>query len=465
MAQPIPHANDRRLPGSNRGTGSQPHLEDLYAAAQRLEERGILKRRGGLGSIQPRPIAIRLAERQWREWDRGKWDRVFSGELGSGLTRVAAERLAQMGGRPIASEVAKHVCRDGGPLDSGVSKSARADILSCLAQVDVAAVAEHIERFLDDHPDPSLIGDDERNSLLRALARAAFPAHTFEVGARLMLRLLEVREGVDSEYVVRPFTDLFPAVFGATEADGNARLAFLDQALVASDGTRLKYLARALASGCDLGDHLSAIGPELHGSRRTLNRWHPATRTELREYVGGCIARLATLAIRKDDIGVWCRKELGGSIAHLIRHGFIDDVEQSIQRVVGADHRWTLALRQLHGVLVHFSEAIDDATAQRVRSLIDLLAPTDLYDRVRALVTDPPMPDDSVIEPISEQVAAMRIKIDALADELLQQPTALRDILPALSQEAASSRDRTGRVPRQPGTVSLELAGSHCRGG
>ena len=46
--------------------------EDLHAAARRLKERGVLKRRGGLGSIQPRPIAIRLAERQWREWDRGK---------------------------------------------------------------------------------------------------------------------------------------------------------------------------------------------------------------------------------------------------------------------------------------------------------------------------------------------------------------------------------------------------------
>ncbi|MDE2874312.1 MAG: type II toxin-antitoxin system MqsA family antitoxin [Gemmatimonadota bacterium] len=409
--------------------------EDLHAAACRLKERGVLKRRGGLGSIQPRPIAIRLAERQWREWDRGKWDRVFSGDLGSDLTRVAAERLAQMGGRPIATEVAKHVCRDGGPLDSGVSKSARADILSCLAQVDVAAVAEHIERFLDDHPDPSLIGDDERNGLLRALSRIAFSAAAFAVGTHLMLRLLEIRDGVDSEHVARPFTDLFPAVSGATEADGNARLAFLDQALEASDAARLTYLARALASGCDLGSHLSAIGPEVHGSRRTLNRWHPATQTELREYLGGCIARLATLAIRKDDIGAWCRNELGGSIAHLIHHSFIDDVEQSIQRVVGAGHRWTLALRQLHGALVHFSEAIDDATAQRVRSLIDLLAPTDLYDRVRALVTDPPMPDDSNIEPISEQVAAMRIKIDALADELLQQPTALRDILPRLSRE------------------------------
>ena len=418
--------------------------EDLHAAAQRLEARGILKRRGGLGSIQPRPIAIRLAERQWREWDRGKWDRVFSGELGSGLTRVAAERLAQMGGRPIATEVAKHVCRDGGPLDSGVGRSARADILSCLTQVDVSAVAEHIERYLDDHPDPSLIGDGERHGLLRALARIAFPTQTFKVGARLMLCLLEVRDGAYSEHVARPFTDLFPSVWGATEADGNARLAFLDQALAASDAARLTYLARALASGCDLGGHLSAIGPEVHGSRRTLNRWHPATQTELREYVGGCIARLATLAIREDDIGVGCRKELGGSVAHLIRHGFIDDVEQSIQRVVGAGHRWTLALRQLHGVFVHFSEAVGDATAQRVRSLIDRLAPTDLSDRVRTLVTEPPMHHEWSVEADAEHRAAFRAEIEALSEELLRVPGVLHELLPTLSSGRHANADELG---------------------
>ena len=408
--------------------------EDLYTATQQLAGRGVFKRRGGLGAIQPRPIAIRLARRQWREWDRGKWDQVLSGSLGPGLDRVAAERLAHLNETEIAKRVAKHVCRQGGPFDTGTVDNNRAGVLVCLAEVDAEVVAECIGRLLDSHPDPSRLGDTVRHSLLRALGRIAFPAATFAVGARLMLRLLGVEGGTDSEYMSRPFTALFPAIAGATEADGNRRLRFLDKAVVTSDATRMRHVVGALAAGCDPVGDLIAVGPEVHGSRRTLNRWHPAPTTELAEYVGGCIFRLAELASRNDEVGVRCREELGGSIANLVHRGFIDPVEDAIRRVAGAGHRWTLAMRQLHGVLVHFPGSIDEATTARVQFLIDLLTPTDLYDRVRALVTEPAMPHDWVTESASEDFAALRAKIDGLSDELLRTPETLRELLPRLSR-------------------------------
>ena len=408
--------------------------EDLYAAAQRLAKRGVFKRRGGLGAIQPRPIAIRLAERQWREWDRGKWDQVLSGSLGPGFTRVAAERLAHLNGAEIATRVVKHACREGGPLDTGTVDNDRAEVLACLAEVDAEVVAEYIERLLDGHPDPSRLGDNVRHGLLRALGRIAFPAATFAVGAPLMLRLLGVEDGTGSEYLSRPFAALFPVISGATEADGNRRLRFLDEAVATSDATRMRHVVRALAAGCDPAGDLSAVGPEVQGSRRTLDRWHPATTNELAEYIGGCISRLAKLASRNDEVSVMCREKLGGLIGSLVGGGFIGCVDDAIRRVAGAGHRWTLALRGLHGVLVHFPGSIDEATTVRVQSLIDLLTPTDLYDRVRALVTEPPMPHDWVTESASEHFAASRAKIDGLSDELVRTPEALRELLPRLSR-------------------------------
>ena len=408
--------------------------EDLYAATQQLARRGVFKRRGGLGAIQPRPIAIRLAGLQWGEWDRGKWDHVLSGGLGPGLTRVAAERLADLNETEIASRVVKHVCREGGSLDTGAVDSNRAEVLVCLAEVDAEVVAECIGRLLDGHPDPSRLGDNVRHSLMRALGRIAFPTATFAVGARLMLRLLGVEDRTPSEYLSRPFAALFPTIAGATEADGNRRLRVLDEAVLTSDATRMRQVVRALAASYDPVGHLSEIGPEVQGSRRTLHRWRPATTNELAEYVGGCISRLAELASRNDEVGVMSREKLGGSIANLVRRGFIGPVEDAIDRVVGAGHRWTLALRQLHGALVHFHKSIDEATAARVQSLIDLLTPTDLYDRVRVLVTEPPMPHAWVIESASEHFAALRAKIDTLSDELLRTPEVLRELLPRLSR-------------------------------
>ena len=408
--------------------------EDLYGATQRLAERGVFKRRGGLGAIQPRPIAIRIAERQWREWDPGKWDQVLSGSLGPGLDRVAAERLAHLNGTAIATDVVKHVCREDGPFDTGTVDNNRAEVLARLAEVDAEVVAECIGRLLDSHPDPSRLGDNVRHSLMRALGRIAFPTATFAVGARLMLRLLGVEDRTPSEYLSRPFAALFPTIAGATEADGNRRLRVLDEAVLTSDATRMRQVVRALAASYDPVGHLSEIGPEVQGSRRTLHRWRPATTNELAEYVGGCISRLAELASRNDEVGVMSREKLGGSIANLVRRGFIGPVEDAIDRVVGAGHRWTLALRQLHGALVHFHKSIDEATAARVQSLIDLLTPTDLYDRVRALVTEPPMPHEWVIESASEHFAALRAKIDTLSDELVRTPEVLRELFPRLSR-------------------------------
>ena len=420
--------------------------EDLYAEAQRLAKRGVFKRRGGVGAIQPGPIAIRLAERQWKEWDPRKWDQVLSGSLGPGLTRAAAERLAHLNVNrtEIATRVVKHVSREGGPLDTGTVDNGRAEVLACLAEVDAEVVADYVERLLDGHPDRLQLGDNGRNSLLRALGRIAFPAETFAVGARLMLRLLGVENGTDSEYMSRPFAALFPAISGATEADGNRRLRFLDATVATNDPSQIRHVVRALAAGCDPMGQLSAIGPEVHGSRRTLNRWHPATTNELAGYVGGCISHLARLASRDDEVGAMCREELGGLIGSLVGNGFIDCVEDAIRRVAGAGHRWTLALRQLHGALIDFAKSIDEATAARLQSLIDLLTPTDLYDRVRALVTEPPMPHDWVTESTSEHFEALRAKIDAMSDELLRTPNALRELLPKLSRGTHIHADRLG---------------------
>ena len=351
---------------------------------------------------------------------------------------------AYLNGTVIAPRVVKHVCRKGGPFDTGPVDNDRAEVLAFLAEVDAETVAEYIERLLDGHPEPSLLSNNVRHRLLRALSRVAFPTGTFAVGARLMLRLLGTKDGTNSEHVSRPFTTLFPAISGATEADGNRRLRFMDATVATNDPSQMRHVVRALAAGCDPMGQLSAIGPDVQGSRRTLSRWHPATTNELAEYVGGCISHLAKLASRDDEVGVMCRKELGGLIGSLVGNGFIGHVEDAIRRVAGAGHRWTLALRQLHGVLIDFAKSIDEATAARVQSLIDLLTPTDLHDRVCALVTEAPMPHEWVTESTSENFAALRAKIDALSDELLRTPNALRELLPKLSRGTHIHADRLG---------------------
>ena len=328
---------------------SQLTRDDLYTGIERLVRRGVVKRRGGLRTIQPRPIAVRLAERQWWEWDNRNWDRVLSGDIGPDLSVSAARCLAQLNATEIANNVVVHVCREGGHFDrvDGIVLSSRAEVLSALAQINADAVAEHIGRSLDRMGDLRQLGDDVRRPLVRALTTIAFPSSTFMVGARLMLRLAVTGNASRTSEASRPFEELFSPVLGGTEADGDARLLFLDEAADTSDQAQLSYVVEALVAGSSVGGYSWTVGPEIQGSRRALHPWYPKSKQEMAMYIVGCVNRLGGLAARDDDVGEKARSDLGRAISSLVCHGFVEAVEEAIQRVVGAGCSWSLALRQL----------------------------------------------------------------------------------------------------------------------
>ena len=177
--------------------GRQITYDDLFTAVQRLAQRGVVKRRGRLGTIQPRPIAVRLAERQWTEWDGSRWDRVLSGDIGPDLSVSAARRLAELNASEVANNVVAHVLRESGPFHR-IDHPGRAEVLAALAQINADVVAEFIGRSLDGTGDLRQLGDNVRRPLIRALRTIAFPSGTFQVGARLMLRLAVTDNAIET---------------------------------------------------------------------------------------------------------------------------------------------------------------------------------------------------------------------------------------------------------------------------
>ena len=102
---------------------------DLHVAVGDLADRGVAQRRGRIVGIQPRPIALRLAERQWGKWVPATWDRVLAGDVIPELRVSAAQHLALLNTTSIAQKVVRHVCRPGGPFDGieGISRPGNAE--------------------------------------------------------------------------------------------------------------------------------------------------------------------------------------------------------------------------------------------------------------------------------------------------------------------------------------------------
>ena len=411
--------------------------EDLHAAFGALAARGVARRRGRAVVLQPRPIAMRLTERQWGEWTRATREEVLAGNGSPKLKVMAARQLAWLNTTDSARGIVEHVCRDGGPFDGfeGLTRPGHAEVLSFLAEVDSALIAEQIRRSFDAIEDLRTIEGDARRHLVWALNKVAFRVDTFEEGAHLLLRLALAENEAWGNNATGQFKGLFPLLLAETEADGNARLPVLDAVAAANDQKKHEIVVEALIEATAVHHHSRFLGAETHGSRPALESWHPASRDEEVEYVTGCMTRLADFAVRDDALGRAARSGLARNVRGLLGCGFADAVESVVRRVRDVVGFWPEPLEGLGHFLTFDVRDKGSDAARRVAALIDDLEPEALEERVRLIVTEMPY-DYPCGEDLDFDVRDQRQRdaIREVAAELSANPAVLARVLPQLSR-------------------------------
>ena len=426
--------------------------DDLYAAVTQLIDRRVARKRGRYITIQPRPIAMKLAERRWKEWPPDMWERLLSGGINPSLRVLAAQQLALLNTTNISQDVVGYVCRSGGPFDGleAISTPGHAEVLSELAAIDSEAVVNRIECALHEVEDLSKVSIEVRGHLVRALEKIAFHACTFEEGARLLLRLAAAekdmlsrlpasggfwRRSLDSNAADK-FKKLFPMFLGGTEADGDARLSFLDGVADSGGPAQREVVAEGLIAGCKTRHFERILGPEAQGSRPALRSWRPATNEEASGHIKGCVWRLAQLASGDDRGGVTARAGLADVLDHLLLEGFIsvDEVEAVVHQVTAAVDYWPAALGSLRAVLIYHGQKIGPGVTERVKKLVHELQPKSLESRIGFLATGMSWNyrDGSGLD-INQQYQWQVEEMHKLASEALQQPEVLKASLPQLS--------------------------------
>ena len=428
--------------------GQDLSAADLRVGLNQLIDRGVARRRGRFVTLQPRPIALHLAERQWRDWSPGSWDAVLGGDTSPDLKVGAAKQLALLNTTDVARQVVSHVCRDGGPFDDleGLVGPHHTEVLSALAEIDACLVAERIGRCLRHFPNLAEVRGDVRRHLVWALEKIAFDPDGFEEGADLLLRLAVAENETYGNNATGQFVALFPVVLGNTAADGPARLMLLSDVARSDNPPQRKIVVEALLDG-SATDHFSrSVGAETHGSRPALRSWQPA-RDEALAYIEGCVDLLVGFAAGDDDAADAARAGLGRNLRSLAADGLLDLVEAIVQRVGPARDSWPEALEALGDFLRHRSSRVRPETVRRVRALTDRLAPQGLDARVRSLVTE--MSWDYLRDEEQDHERLYRRQVDAVrqfAAELVREPDILRGLLPRMSRRLAP---REGRHPQR----------------
>ena len=447
--------------------GRNLKAQDLGTGVRKLAERGVARRWWGrYVSIEPRPIAMSLAEQQWQEWQewsKDTWDKVLVDSSQSTMRAArlglrtetdepdlhvqAAKQLKLLNQLPIAQGVVKHVCRDGGPLDNwqGIFTAGHTEVLDHLAEIDSRTVVKQLKRLLADVENLSIITDDSRSQchLVWALEKIAFQSETFEEGAHLLLRLAAKENeqnnhtAMQNKHATRQFIGLFPLLLADTEAEGTQRLDLLDELYEKNDISEKKILIEALAEGLRLGDFRRRLGAETHGARPALKSWQPKTKDEAENYIHGCTTRLAHFATQADPTGALARNVLGAKLGPLINHGFIKIVESVVKKIGAVTDYWPRAFESLNWYLSRPSADTSDELIDQVRTLMHQVEPKSLETRLRFLVTEMPWnylktrEDNHDRRKIGQrQVNVVR----ALAAEAIQEPETLRALLPQLSR-------------------------------
>ena len=448
--------------------GRNLNAQDLRVGVMSLTKRGVARRWSDrYVSIEPRPIAMWLAEQQWQEWGEDTWDKILADSfpstiklLGSpiqidelGLHVQAAKQLKLLNHNKleIAQDVVKYVCRYGGPLDNlqGNLTAGHAEVLSHLAEINPSTVAEQIRRLLNDVEDLSIIAGDSRSHLVRALEKIAFPKDTFEDGARLLLRLAIAAESQEylnsatgqpmvlfsANHATGQFIALFPLLLGGTQADGTERLDLLDDLSKTDNIGEQEVLIKALARALELNNYMRVPGAEAHGTQPALNLWEPKTKDEEDSYIRGCATRLSHFAAQNNATGALARDALGTKLGLLVRYDFIDIVESIVKEVEAAIDHWPEALDSFNHYLSYHSANAPGELRDQVRALMRQVEPKSLEIRLRFLVKEmrwnylTPENHDHT-ETIKHQDNAVR----EIASEAIHQPDILRVSLPELSR-------------------------------
>ena len=411
---------------------------DLRAGLDELGQRGVVQPHGRLVSLQPKPLAMGLAEQQWRRWDEARWEDILAGSLPVTLRVRAARQLALINDRPISKEVAQYVCRLNGPFASldGIEQEGVSEVLSALSEIDAEAVIALLDHVLGNLSNEQLkaIKGDTRRHIVWALEKIAFLEATFEKAALLLLSLATAENETWGNNSTGQFKNLFPVFLADTVAGPGPRLQLLDELIADNDPLRMPIVVEALSRGADLNSSSRAVGAETHGSRPSLKPWRPKLWKDAFDYVFACLDRLSDLALRDDAIGAQARSGMAHTFRTLASAGHLDQVEGWVKKVTAVHPYWPQALDALGDVLQYDTKGMKADAVKRVGALIAALRPKDLAGRTRFLVTEMPW-DYPIDEELDFQLRRKRQveAVQELVKDLLKEPSELERLLPQMS--------------------------------
>lgn len=404
--------------------------DEFYDCVKRFEERGIIDRRGRFAKLVPKPLAIRLAAEWWRRTRPQKQMELIESEMPGALVESFCDQVSRLDFLPEVKALTEELCGPHAPFGQAevILSNRGSRLFRAFVEVNPMATSNALSNVLKPLSEDDLvsIADDIRRNLVWALEKLCFHEECFEEAAKSLLFLASAENESWSNNSTGQFKQLFRPFLSGTEAPPELRIKVIDNALGSGKDTFRKLAVGALEQAIDTHGGSRAIGAEYQGSGEPLREWRPKVWGDVFGYWEQALLRLTNLVVEGDELASDAKAAIAQHIRGLMQNGQVDILDTIIRRIVETDGPlWPEALNSIKDSLRYEGNKMPAEGKAKLIDWIHLLTPSDLAERLKLYVTNPPFEHEKGSDGHYIDIAAQNSK--ALAEELSSN---LEDLFP-----------------------------------
>ena len=348
----------------------------------KLEERGIIQRRGDFRALLPHALANHIARKALSSLSSQELYRNFftAASASARLAKSFAHRLSYLHTCDAAVEVSKLAFAESGICsDIRVLNEDSKLIFRDLASANPMAALDVIERVVK----TGMNEETFRHDIGRLLFNLAYDKHAFNRTAAVLAKLSTSEIGGNNSNDSHKFlTKMYQLHFSGTMAQTSQKLNFLKRMLDPSDINRSDLVLDCLDSGLKFGHFSSGNDFEFGGRSRSYG-WIPKTWGDVAEQYSVWTNKLIDIAIINKDLSQNAREILADRFRelwsfHLVRPYLVETIDRLLD-----NQPWPEGYHAAQKTLRFDGDTSDVPDATTLRDLISKLAPQDLVTRVR----------------------------------------------------------------------------------
>lgn len=354
--------------------------DEMYEHLAKAQTHDLVGRYANQFSAQPRPIAEHLAHRRLKVI-RPSLLHKFMEQAPDDLVLSLLRRWRFMDASPLIREAATEIITRHLSTWEAVMTARGSAMLDALVHIIPDKTAECLLYLVLPLSNETLAAKKEaRRSLVEAVSKLMFRSQSFNIAARLLMKLAVAETEDWGNNATGLFKQLFQLHLSGTEVPPADRFAILDEGLESGEDATLALCTDALESV--FLNHFSRFGAtDEIGSGEPLKDWSPKTWDEVEEFYREGLKRLFNIRRQHPKFADRCEIVIVRATRHLLSTDLYREHAEALIAIAAEKNGWPEAIESVGDWLFFDRKGASVERSLYVRDLYSKLYPTDLIDQ------------------------------------------------------------------------------------